>query len=470
MTQYLNLASAHQIINNFLKKNNLSFEQRQFLNKINDEIVELQGEIQILFNLENYLEKNLTKEVGQKVKEAHLLVQSYSRLLVSLLEEKIRECKKSNDSDSYSALLHQLKNNLEAALDWTVENFPIEETRKPLVNRTLLKASNLHNYCKRLGGNFFPFSQGFDPFFGYSIGRNGKREGNGGECHGLTENWIMQVQKEGYTRQIPLINKDVQNIQQEQQDYSFSIFKKSYDLSSEGMKKLLEHVSINHIYRIDISGSIPGHSVGIRRFVDSDNQQERYELFDPNFGLFVFKDQKSAQSFLAMMMLDYRLYGLEQASLGISHRLTPENQCSSLEIPDEKKRLNKAEVFNYIEQFESLYRQSQIEKNKEFTIEEYEEGYGRRRVISRKEIKNAFLVLLESLVEDINDISGLKRLKKEIISKEDLFINKFRNRCSLFENAFWRKEKTDTYTEAVRIIDEKIKKIEEEKIRKSELI
>ena len=48
------------------------------------------------------------------------------------MEEKIREYKKSNDSDSYSNLLHHLKNNLEAAVDWTVENFPIEEDRHPL--------------------------------------------------------------------------------------------------------------------------------------------------------------------------------------------------------------------------------------------------------------------------------------------------------------------------------------------------
>lgn len=185
---------------------------------------------------------------------------------------------------------------------------------KPLIEATLLNTEKqkqdggLHQFtegdpiislAKSLNIAFIPYKQGLDPI---------KERKNEGHCYGHVMMWsknvtvksipsfrLFRANPESYKHQISQVKTSIKTTK----------FSKNKAIRS-AIQEMIPFISSNNVYELCVGfkeidgGPLKYHSIGIRRCQDG-----RYELFEPNFGIFVFENILQLEKLLCSLMHHY---------------------------------------------------------------------------------------------------------------------------------------------------------------------
>lgn len=312
----------------------------------------------------------------------------------------------------------------------------------------------LYSFCTNLGGIFVPAAQHFDPFRGKAV-KNQEFIPTAAECFGYTERYVNAV-RQGKNCQVSGLTVEAHQAQKEQfkvKDKEQLVFT-SHNIKSVKweIKKIVTNLNHTSIYKLGLSGpldgQLTGHSQALRLTKDNG-----IEFFDPDYGLFFFKNQDDFIKWFSLLISVYKekrnyfIHGIILMDCGKQQMEEPLLPSSSTAT---NSNFDFGNLFDYLNTFNRL------------SLEQEKIKY---RDCSLKDLKLRFCENFASLIENVHDLNVLQETLDIMNNKECSSIQFIlQRRHSFFDKLyswFFQVEKpTQTQSEVIEIINQRMTQLQ----------
>ncbi|VVC75354.1 hypothetical protein AQUSIP_06440 [Aquicella siphonis] len=156
----------------------------------------------------------------------------------------------------------------------------------------------LYQFANQLGARFILSMQGLDPI----RGRLSESIDFEGVCHGHVIKWKDEVESAGKYLALPRHDEKTFSYQNNQGQKERGIICKNVMDIWEAVDNVIASLDTHLIYKLSFNRLDAGHAMGLRKLKTGE-----IEFFDPNLGLFVFKNSTSFRAWIIQLFLEYRM-------------------------------------------------------------------------------------------------------------------------------------------------------------------
>lgn len=330
-----NFARLKRKLSTFALPENGNHQAKQdFIYSINMHLDALFAEIKASLFSQGYTSRNLPElfdEISAGYQRAFIMANDSAAIILELLAREYKRYVTEdvhNEERSYlpyeellSDILHCCHGLRERPLNKRLINNEeyrkiLGEEKEPFVQSIKNYFSEndiLYTYTLMTGGYVNPFNQGFDPLVGtHNIeDEMFKVENDEGYCSGAVEEWAAEISNEGEARNVSLLDAFSYMRQKTQGSLPPKIDRTIYFELNKNVdtiaEKILSDLAPNCIYYLTLAAPVgkQGHATGIRRVPGT----RMIEFYDPNYGLFLFKEAKAFINFFKLLLTLYYLDG-----------------------------------------------------------------------------------------------------------------------------------------------------------------
>lgn len=174
-------------------------------------------------------------------------------------------------------------------------------------NIKISKTKQLYGFAEQLNVRYMPLSQIQNCLTG------GKKQQkkitlDSGQCSGYVTRWISDVSKYGRAKIRFFSDKKIQQAQTYPYDDAyrelvrFDFYYRNDETHIECIKKVIKAIQTGYLYYLSLRWfkKASGHAIGVRKI-----ESGKYELMDPNYGIFLIKNRHTCERFLHALSLTY---------------------------------------------------------------------------------------------------------------------------------------------------------------------
>lgn len=378
------------------KVNLLNLDEILFLENLQDRIkaiTELTRQIQTLElpnNPDDYTLETMIKAYKNRLQEA-------IKVVYSAVKHNISDYLKKNVplNKSASPYFHELLQNIETCCAGVLSS--LDQIDKKLQKEMFLLTTVCKN-AEKFSGVCIPMTQDFDPLQGLiNVSLVAPTEGN---CFGHVYFWAKQVHEKGYANPSIVLDTYAYKRHKDQEERRAklpNISIPSMD-NSHFMTDLLQKINNQGVYELELFSKHGGHAIGIRKIPTTGE----IEFFDPNFGLFLFKNEKNFRDFFMRLMTSYRLRGddyIKTSLKCISEQPANAKSCLSAFAVKSDYIVTAEDFSKTIFTFNHFYNQQKTEGFKTMTSDRF---------------KEIFLEVFPSYIDYVRDPSEIELIKKQL--------------------------------------------------------
>lgn len=318
-----NLAEGKEIIKNFLQKENIPVYQQKFLEnfiQLVDSFLQTLNEKysdkkyrEMVFSNPDYSASNAIEKYIELLQSAYPVIMKTMEELQSRLADEFKLLNANpSKTPEYHKLLITLGNCVNGVYKTTQDMIEkIQKSKKSLLN--------IADMFDKLGIVYLPMHQELDSLAGTRLNEKSMHAKMLGQCHGHSLNFaiypgiwlwtneiIHSLQKKEESKKIVnanVVSNDLTETARENNAKSKASSKNL--LNFKNIEKLIppKNSEIPHVIELAQRGALIGHEIIIRRV----NETKHLELFDPNFGIFLFKNKEQFIHTFAFLLEVYRL-------------------------------------------------------------------------------------------------------------------------------------------------------------------
>lgn len=378
------------------KVNLLSLDEILFLEKLQERIkaiTELTRQIQTLElpnNPDDYTLETMIQAYKNRLKEA-------IEVIYSAVKHNISDYLKKNVplNKSASPYFLELMQNIETCCAGVLSSLEQMEIK---LQKEMFLLTRVCKNAEKLAGVSIPMSQDFDPLQGLiNTSLVPPTEGN---CFGHVYFWAKQVHEKGYANPSIVLDTYAYKRHKDQEERRAKLPNISIPpmANSQFITDLLQKINNQGVYELELYSKTGGHAIGIRKIPKTGE----IEFFDPNFGLFLFKNEKSFRDFFMRLMTSYRLRGDDYRTATL--------KCISEQPANAKSCLSAFEVKgDYIVTAEEFKKT--IFTFNHFFNQQKTEGF---KIMTPDRFKEIFLEVFPSYIDYVQDPEEIELIKKQL--------------------------------------------------------